>query len=149
MMHIQNKEAFKNILLTLGMVVCLFLAVCRDKSIDHYNRGTIYLQKGKYNRAISELTKAIELNPKDAGAYYKRGNAYGYKGKYAQAISDFTKVIQINPRLAEPYYDRILAYYYKGEYDKAWEDVHKTQSLGFQVPPEFLNELRKTSGREK
>ena len=34
------------------------------------------------------------------------------------------------------------AYVAKGEYDKAREDVHKAQSLGFQLDPEFLKPLR-------
>jgi hypothetical protein len=51
--------------------------------------------------------------------------------------------------LAKAYNNRGLAYYYKREYDKAWEDVHKVQSLGQQIHPEFLKILRKASGRER
>lgn len=55
----------------------------------------------------------------------------------------------IAPNDAEAYYNRGVVYYLKKEYDKAWEDVYKAQSLGFKVHPEFLNDLRKASGRQK
>jgi hypothetical protein len=35
------------------------------------------------------------------------------------------------------------------ECDKSWDDIKKAQDLGYQVPPEFLDDLRKASGREK
>jgi len=60
MMRLQNKETFKSILLMSCMVLCLFLTGCRDKSVDHYNRGFVYHKKGEYNRAISYYTKAIK-----------------------------------------------------------------------------------------
>ena len=182
MMRAQNKETFKRVLLWSGMVVCLFLAGCRDKSVDHYNWGIAYAKEGKYDKAIYEFTtaiefnprfaeaycnrglacknkgeydqaisdcsKAIEINPGYAMAYYNRGNAYLFKGQNDLAISDYTKSLEIKPRLAKAYNNRGLAYYYKREYDKAWEDVHKVQSLGQQIHPEFLKILREASGRE-
>lgn len=55
----------------------------------------------------------------------------------------------IDPNDAEAYNNRGLAYSDKKEYDKAWEDVYKAQSLGYKVHPEFLNALRKASGRQR
>jgi hypothetical protein len=42
-----------------------------------------------------------------------------------------------------------MSYYYKKEYDKSWEDIKKAKDLGWRIPPEFLEELRKASGRQK
>ncbi len=92
-------------------------------------------------------TMQTDLN--DAGAYNKRGVAYARKGQYDQAISDFNKALEINPRYATAYYNRGIAYKDKGQYDKAWEDVHKAQDLGHKIPPRFLKDLRKASGRQK
>lgn len=136
-------------MLILYIVVCLFLAGCRDKSVDHYNRGVDYLANGQYDQAISEFTRAIEINPGLAYAYSNRGVAYAGKGEYDLAISDFTKFLEIYPLDATVYNNRGVAYYNKGEYDKAWDDVHKAQSLGYQVHPEFLKDLREASGKEK
>jgi tetratricopeptide (TPR) repeat protein len=109
------------------------------------NRGGAYGDKGQYDQAISDCNKAIELNPEYAQAYYNRGRAYLQKGQLDQAISDYTKAIELNPEIAMAYLNRAITYAIKGEYDKAWEDVHKAQSLGFQVHPGFLKDLREAS----
>ncbi len=112
----------------------------------YYNRGLTYAKgKGQFDQAISDLTKAIELDPKLAEAYLNRGNAYLQKGQFDQAISDNNKAIEINPKHAKAYFNRAIAYASKGKYDKAWEDVYKAQSLGLQVHPGFLNDLREAS----
>ena len=112
-------------------------------------KGIAYLKKGQYDRAISNFNKALEIEPELARVYINRGAAYMGKGQYEEAISDFTKAIEINPRYAITYYGRGVAYYYKKEYDKSWEDINKALALGYEIPPNFLNELRKASGREK
>ena len=33
--------------------------------------------------------------------------------------------------------------------DKSWEDIKRAQDLGYKIPAEFLDDLRKASGREK
>jgi tetratricopeptide (TPR) repeat protein len=115
-----------------------------------YNRGLVYGKiKGQYDQAISDFTKALEINPRDAEAYVNRGNTYYLRNQYDQAISDYDKALEINPRSAGAIYDRGLAHYFKKEYDKSWDDIKKAQDLGYQVPPKFLDDLRKASGREK
>jgi hypothetical protein len=42
-----------------------------------------------------------------------------------------------------------MAYCNKKDFSNAWQDVHKAQSLGFEPPPEFMEILKKFSGREK
>jgi tetratricopeptide (TPR) repeat protein len=91
MMHVQNKDTFKNILLTLGMVVCLFLALCRDESAEHFIRGNAHLGSDEYDKAIADFNKIIEINPRDANAYKNRGVAYCYKGEYDKAWDDVHK----------------------------------------------------------
>ncbi|MHC4583302.1 MAG: tetratricopeptide repeat protein [Planctomycetota bacterium] len=115
----------------------------------YYDRGLNYAMKGEYDRAILDYNKAIEMAPKMAKAYYNRGNAYITQGQYDQTILDYTKAIEINPRLDSAYHNRALAYYDKGEYDKAWQDIHKAESLGCEIQPGFLEDLRRASGRVK
>ena len=45
--------------------------------VEFYNnRGNAYSKKGDYNRAISNYTEAIVLNPNYAIAYYNRGRMW-------------------------------------------------------------------------
>jgi len=113
------------------------------------NRGVVYRRKGQYDRAISDYNKALEINPRDAEAYNNRGVAYSIKGQYDRAISDYSQAVEINQRFAEGYYGRGICYYYQKQYDKSWGDINKAQGLGLTIPPQFLDDLRRASGREK
>jgi tetratricopeptide (TPR) repeat protein len=139
---------------TVSLLFLYFVCVCFAgaaivgiaASID---RGSVYLIKGEHDRAISELNKVIEINPKDSGAYKNRGAAYLNKGQFDLAISDYTKALEINPKDAEVYNIRGRAYYFKGKYEESWEDLNKAEDLGYRVPPEFFDDLRNALGRQK
>ena len=45
-----------------------------------------YGNKGEQERAIRDLTKAIEIKPDYVDAYNNRGNVYNNKGRYDSAI---------------------------------------------------------------
>ncbi len=96
----------------------------------HYDSGVAYYNKGQYDEAISDFTKALEINPKFAEAHYYRGIAYAKKGQYEEAISDYNKALEINPRYALAYYGRGLVYNeYKGQYDRAISDYSKALEI--------------------
>ena len=101
-----------------------------------------------YAKVISYFTEAIRIDPNDANAYYNRGNAYYDKREYDRAISDFNQVLKIDPNDAKAYYNRGAAYCQKEDYNKAWDDICKAQKLGYQINPEFLEALRRVSGKE-
>ncbi len=67
------------------------------------NRGAVYWEKGQYDRAISDFSKAIEIDARYSKAYNNRGIIYRLEGQYDRAISDFKKAIEINPLDAEAY----------------------------------------------
>jgi len=76
-MRAQNKKIFQRVLLTRAMVVVyLLFIVCRDKSVDHFKRGTALVKKGEHDQAILCFDKAIEIDPKYAMAYYNRATVW-------------------------------------------------------------------------
>jgi len=115
----------------------------------YYYRGFISYLKGSYDQAISEFNKAIKIKPTLAAAYLSRGFAYEKEGKLDQALSDYTKTIEFYPDYAEVYSNRALVYFKKKDYDNSWADVHKAESLEAAVNPEFLEKLKKASGRKE
>ena len=120
-----------------------------QKARPYDSRGIAYAEKGNLDQAISDFTRAINIDPRGADAYNNRGGAYVRKGNLDQAISDCNKAIEINPKYADAYSNRGIVYFIKKEYDKSWKDVHKAEELGYKVNPQFLAELKKVSGREK
>ena len=60
------------------------------KAGGYINRGLTYIEHGQFAQAISDYTKAIEINPQNAENYSNRGNAYNMLGNLPQAIVDYT-----------------------------------------------------------
>lgn len=128
MVCVQDKAVFKMVTVWLGLLVCLLVTGCKDKSVaaaDHYRRGLAHYETGQYDKAFSELTKAIEIDPKLARAYVTRGMAHNDKGEHDLAIADFTKVIELIPTDAHAYINRGMTYLNKGAYDPAVADFSK------------------------
>ena len=100
---------------------------------SYYVSGLSYDEKGEYDRAIVDYTKAIELDPTYAPAYNNRGLLYRDKGEYDRAIADLTNAIEINPQRANAYSNRGIAYHGKGEYDRAIADFTRA----IEINPDF------------
>jgi tetratricopeptide (TPR) repeat protein len=73
-------------------------------------RGNIYLNRGEFQLAIDDYSKALTFVPrsspkwnkitplqKDEYAYEGRGWAYAQIGEYNLALSDLTKALELNP----------------------------------------------------
>ena len=143
-------QSFRIMMFVLtGVLFLSITSVYAETAEEYYNSGNACYKQGNYDQAISDYTKTIEINPNIVEAYNNRGGAYIHKGKYEQAISDCTMAIKLEPDYAYAYNNRAGAYYDKKEYDKAWADVHKAEELGATVDSQFLEDLKKASGKEK
>ncbi len=118
----------------------------RDAEI-YNSRGITYHVRGKLELAISDYSKAIEINPAYSKAYCNRGSVYYDKGDLELAISDYSKAIEINPAYSKAYCNRGTVYLLKKDYDKSWKDVHKAEELGYKIPLNLINDLKRASGR--
>jgi tetratricopeptide (TPR) repeat protein len=63
---------------------------------EFFKEGQKEYKLGKYNKAIEDFTKAIELNLDDAKLYYYRGGAHEKLGEYTEALKNYKKGIGIN-----------------------------------------------------
>jgi tetratricopeptide (TPR) repeat protein len=67
----------------------------------YVNRSSIYDVLGKYDLAISDSSKAIEIDPNNKQAYTNRCYAYVALEQYDLAVIDCTKALQIDPNFLE------------------------------------------------
>ena len=58
---------------------------------------------------LAPTTRAIGIDPNNAGAYSNRGNAYSALGNFAKALADYDRAIVINPGDANAYRNRASA----------------------------------------
>ena len=75
-------------------------AVALDDSLPVAHRllGYIYLFEKQYERAISELERAVALDPNDADNYAWFGNALTFVGRPQEALRLIRQAIRLNPR---------------------------------------------------
>ena len=107
---------------------------------DIYNsRGNAYYNLGQYPKAISEYTKAIELDPKHAKAYCHRGVVYRKLGKLDQAISEYNKALELDPNYAAAYNNRGNVYSDLGQYPKAICDFTRAILLNPKYATAYYN----------
>jgi tetratricopeptide (TPR) repeat protein len=118
----------KNILFkytSISIAIIAVLAIigsiaCQPSYGTYLRRGTSAYVHGDLDKAIIELTKAIEIDPDLAPGYSWRGSAYYKKAQYDLAIDDLTRAINLDPKFsASDLHIRGLCYYAKGENELA------------------------------
>ncbi len=75
----------------------------------YYYRGISKKVLEKYQEAILDFDKAIQLAPKDEKSYEERAETNFALGKYKEAIADFDKAIELDPEYAGAYRQRAKA----------------------------------------
>ncbi len=101
---------------------------------EHYsNLGIKNARDGKYDQAIKDFDKPIQLDPEGVKFCHNRGLTYGHLGEYERAINDFDKAIQIDPQCANAYYNRGNTYTALGQYERAIKDFDKA----IQINPKY------------
>lgn len=61
------------------------------------NRSVAYLELGKFDEALVDAKKAVELSPKWAKAYYRLGMVYFKQGLYVDAATSFYAGCELAP----------------------------------------------------
>ncbi|MBF0490405.1 MAG: tetratricopeptide repeat protein [Candidatus Omnitrophica bacterium] len=92
-------------------------------------RGSLYEALGKYDLAIADYNKSMELNPHFIAPLANRGNSYFKQGQLDLAIADYTRVIQLIPNDSGTYNNRGSVYLKQGDLGKAVKDFNKAIEL--------------------
>jgi tetratricopeptide (TPR) repeat protein len=106
----------------------------QPSAIAYVWRGSAWLAKKDFDKAITDLNKAVALGPRYAFAYSSRGYAWYAKKEYDKAFADYNKAIELDPSHAAAYQNRGYAWHTKREYDKAIADYDKA----IELDPKFV-----------
>ncbi|RKU17039.1 hypothetical protein C6501_04825 [Candidatus Poribacteria bacterium] len=109
------------------------------RSYVHYLKGVMNYDKKRYDKAIADFDKAIQLNPESTNAYFRRGNAKYALRDHESAINDYDKAIKLNPQYATAYYNRGLAKRQLGDHKGAINDYDKAIKLNPQYVIAYIN----------
>lgn len=81
-----------------------------EKGLGYKTRGYYYTSLQMPDRAVLDLNKALEIDPRDPNVYLSRGYAYAWQRNHQQALADYNQAISLNPAFAEAYANRAVLY---------------------------------------
>ena len=106
------------------------LALSLNSSMFLYNR--------RYEQAIEEANRAIELNPSSADGYLALADALAFDGQPLQAIETADKAIRLDPNFPAPY----LKIKGRAQFDlQQYEQAIETLTLSLEGNPEDLDAM--------
>ncbi len=112
------------------VLLSLIQRVNAENAKFYFDRAFEKGNKGDHYGAISDYTRAIEINPRKDQAYYNRGIAKTELKDYYGAISDYNKSLEIDPNDNKVYNNRGIAKRKIGDDKGGCDDYKKAISLG-------------------
>lgn len=105
-----------------------------------FSEGLLSYNSQNYDAAVKSLSRATQLNPKNAEAQHFLGMAQFQRGNYAGAIKSFDAAIALKDDVAESYFYRGLSAYRLGQKDKAAADFKKSHAMASPGPVKDLSQ---------
>lgn len=112
----------------------------RTNAMYHAESGDIYREHGKFDDAIRECKKAIEIDPNYAPAYDHFGSILVEQNLLGDAIRKYEKAIEIDPNYATAHYNLGVVYWRIGTrtQTQAWlKDAIREYKKAIEIAPNF------------
>lgn len=87
----ETTEGFRNLYNTL------LAQIGPELSVTYFNSGSAAYRDGDYEKAITDLVKAVNYNAENGDALFMLGDAYRQNGQKLEAIDTYKKVIELLP----------------------------------------------------
>jgi predicted Zn-dependent protease len=96
---------------------------------QHYDKAEKYHQEKSYDKVISELNRAIKIQPRESSFWILKGQALWLKKQKSQALSAYSTAVKYDPKHIKPYILRGMSYYDTGNLTAAEKDFRKADSI--------------------
>jgi len=92
----------------------------------HWALAICYSNQGKFDPALEQYGRALEINGNDANLHAEMADLLSYIGKHSEAIGQIKFAMRINPHFPEWYRWTLgWCYYFIREYDEAIAELEK------------------------
>lgn len=99
----------------------------------YLNTGIAYSEIGKYDQAMDEFNKALEIYPRSVMTLNNKGIVYSRQNLFDLAILEYNKALEIDQNWAEIWNNRGDAYRHKAEYEMSLDDYNKALEINPQL----------------
>ncbi|MBI5892599.1 MAG: tetratricopeptide repeat protein [Deltaproteobacteria bacterium] len=107
------------------------------KARGHYNLGLAFKGAGRFDEAMLEWKRTIDIDPLHSWAHDNLGNVYLMRGDSYSAILEYSKALYTNPMNAEAHYNMAIALEKIDKHDEAM--VHYRKFI--KIAPEEYRDL--------
>jgi tetratricopeptide (TPR) repeat protein len=101
----------------------------KKTAADLNNQGVAHWKKTKFDDAIRDFDKSIEIDPRYAFAWSNKGGVLNDLHKYDEALFAVDKAIEIDPQLAFAWVNKGNALRNQGKFDDALQAVERAIEL--------------------
>jgi tetratricopeptide (TPR) repeat protein len=101
------------------------IEVNSKEEASYVQLGSLYCQRGSYDKATEMLNKALELNPKEARAYIELANVAAWKEENNEAIGYCREAVFVRPKDLETHRALAIALMRANRYEEAELVVRK------------------------
>ena len=108
-------------------------------AIDYLNRGATYYRLGRFEEALVDYNRSIQLDPAFVKAYSNRGNTYSSLGRYEEALADYNQALQLDHTFSVAYNNRGFAYLELKQYENALHDFNRAIALDSEYAEALTN----------
>lgn len=104
----------------------------RDQAQKHFQAGINYSSERQFDKALSEMKKAVELDPTYADARFYLGGLYHATRAYDWALQEYQQVLRLDPNYPRMHTALANLYYERGM--RSWGRAVKIDHLSFWIP---------------
>lgn len=113
-----------------------------DRGRVYTMRGVAWMREEEPTAAISDFTRAIEVDAENIAALKGRARAYAAVKKFDKAVEDWSRVIAARPDAEENYRERADANFAAGKTSDALADYDRAIAIDNRNPESFIGKGR-------
>ncbi|HVF46307.1 MAG TPA: tetratricopeptide repeat protein, partial [Pyrinomonadaceae bacterium] len=107
------------------------IEINRGYATAHHWYAELLAVQGRHGEAISEMQRALEINPLSHSLLADMGQKYFFAGDYARAEEYCQKALDLYPDFNFAYWYLKEIYWKQGEYEKALDAEYRAQRTNF------------------
>ncbi len=110
--------------------------------MGYYGRSNVRVSAGDHEGALRDLTRCVELAPRNWKAFNNRGRLFTELKEFDKALADYTAAIAVNPGEPALFLSRGNTYLLKGDKARAEGDYDRALAIAPGFAPALENKRR-------